>query len=83
MRTGGGTKLVCHLQAVLKQRQPYVSWQLRVLQDAGMVESRCEGLYIYYRLSDPRVVQVLDAILGPTGEPRHPSVCAFPECQQA
>jgi DNA-binding transcriptional ArsR family regulator len=74
---------VCHLQAVLKQRLPYVSQQLRALRDAGLVESRRDGLYIYYRLGDCKVVQVLDAILGPTGEPRHPSACTCPECQQA
>jgi DNA-binding transcriptional ArsR family regulator len=73
---------VCHLQAVLKQRQPYVSQQLRALRNAGLVDSRRDGLYIYYRLSDSRVLQVLDAILGPTGEPRHPPACACPECQQ-
>lgn len=74
---------VCHLQSVLKQRQPYISQQLRALRDAGLVESRRDGLYIYYRLSECKVVQVLDAILGPTGEPRHPSACACPECQPA
>lgn len=74
---------VCHLQAVLKQRQPYVSQQLGILRDAGLVDSRRDGLYIYYRLSDSKVVQVLDTILGPTGEPRHPTACACPECQQA
>ena len=72
---------VCHLQAVLEQRQPYVSQQLRTLQDAGVVESRRDGLYIYFRLSDHKVVQVLDTILGPAGKPRNPSTCACPECQ--
>jgi len=74
---------VCHLQAVLKQRQPYVSQQLGILRDAGLVDSRRDGLCIYYRLSDSKVVQVLDTILGPTGEPRHPTARACPECQQA
>lgn len=74
---------VCHLQAVLKQRQPYVSQQSGILRDAGLVDSRRDGLYIYYRLSDSKVVQVLDTILGPTSEPRHPTECACLECQQA
>lgn len=72
---------VCHLQAVLKRRQPYVSQQLRALRDAGLVDSRRDGLYIYYRLSDPQVVQVLDAILGPAGQPRHHPDCTCPACQ--
>jgi DNA-binding transcriptional ArsR family regulator len=74
---------VCHLQAVLKRRQPYVSQQLRALRDAGPVESRREGLYIYYRLSDLQVVQALAATLGPAGQPRHRVGCTCPECQRA
>ena len=73
---------VCHLQSVLKQRQPYVSQQLRALRDAGVVDSRRDGLHIYYRLSDPSVVQVLDAVLGPASEPRHSSACTCPKCRQ-
>lgn len=72
---------VCRLQSVLKQRQPYVSQQLRALRDAGVVDSRRDGLYIYYRLSDPHVLQALDAVLGPAGRPRHHADCTCPECQ--
>jgi DNA-binding transcriptional ArsR family regulator len=72
---------VCHLQAVLRQRQPYVSQQLGILRDAGLVDSRRDGLYIYYRLNDPHVVQALDAMLGPAGHPRHHPDCTCPECQ--
>jgi DNA-binding transcriptional ArsR family regulator len=78
-----GEACVCHLQVVLKQRQPYVSQQLRALRDAGLVESRREGLYIYYRLSDPQVVRALDVALGPAGQPHHHAGCTCPECQRA
>lgn len=73
---------VCHLQTVLKQRQPYISQQLRALKDAGVVDSRREGLYIYYRLSNPRVVQALDVMLGPAGQPRHHPECTCPQCRR-
>lgn len=73
---------VCHLQTVLKQRQPYISQQLRMLREAGVVEGRREGLYIYYRLSNPRVVQALDVMLGPAGQPRHHPECTCPECRR-
>jgi ArsR family transcriptional regulator len=72
---------VCHLQAILKQRQPYVSQHLRVLRDAGVAKSRRDGTFIYYRLTEPTLVQVLDVTLGPAGMPRHPSACTCPECQ--
>jgi len=77
-----GEACVCRLAVTLQQRQPYVSQQLMLLRAAGVAESRRDGVFIYYRLSDPRIVQVLDAILGPAGKPRHPSACTCPECQQ-
>jgi ArsR family transcriptional regulator len=51
---------VCHLTAILGQRQPYVSQQLASLREAGLVADRREGTLIYYRLSDERLATVLD-----------------------
>jgi ArsR family transcriptional regulator len=74
---------VCHLQAILKQRQPYVSQQLRVLRDAGLAQSRKDGTFVYYRLADLRLIPVLDAMLGTVGRTRRTSVCTCPACQPA
>lgn len=43
---------VCELQAVLDLSQPSVSKHLRILEEAGLVESRKDGLWVNYRLSD-------------------------------
>jgi ArsR family transcriptional regulator len=51
---------VCHLTAILGQRQPYVSQQLATLRDAGLVADRREGTLIYYRLADKHLAQLLD-----------------------
>jgi ArsR family transcriptional regulator len=51
---------VCHLTAVLGQRQPYVSQQLATLREAGLVTDRREGTLIYYRLADDALMTVLD-----------------------
>src|SRR3972149_3690914 len=56
----GGEACVCHIQAVLGQRQAYVSQQLMTLRDAGLVTSRKEGLGVYSRLSHPNLFTVLD-----------------------
>jgi len=48
---------VCHLTAILGQRQPYNSQQLMVLRDAGLVLDRKEGLIVYYRLADRAVLE--------------------------
>lgn len=43
---------VCELQAVLGLAQPSVSKHLRILEEAGLVEHRKEGLWVNYRLPD-------------------------------
>jgi DNA-binding transcriptional ArsR family regulator len=49
----GGETTVGDLVAVLEQSQPRVSRHLRLLVEAGLVESFREGRSIYYRWSAP------------------------------
>lgn len=51
---------VCHLTAALRRRQPYVSQQLAVLRDVGLVLDRRDGLMIHYRLASPRVLDLME-----------------------
>jgi DNA-binding transcriptional ArsR family regulator len=51
---------VCHLTAVLGRRQPYVSQQLAILRESGLVTDRREGTLIYYRLGDDLLATLLD-----------------------
>lgn len=71
---------VCHLQAVLGRPQAYVSQQLRVLREAGVVTDRKDGLLVYYRLNDSRVMRLLEEILGPASGPSCPAGCPCPKC---
>ena len=43
---------VCEIQHVLKGSQPNVSHHLKTLYEAGLVESKKDGLWISYRLPD-------------------------------
>lgn len=89
---------VCHLTAVLRKPQPYVSQQLSLLKDADLVADRREGTLIYYRLRNERVAELLTAGRSAvyweveTGEggqefmpvPENPAPgCPCPRCQQA
>lgn len=74
---------VCHLQTVLRRPQAYISQQLRVLREAGIVTDDKDGLNIYYRLSDPQVERLLEEVLGPAGESRRLPNCPCPHCQSA
>ncbi|MBN1401357.1 MAG: winged helix-turn-helix transcriptional regulator [Anaerolineae bacterium] len=56
-----GEACVCHLTAILGQRQPYVSQQLMTLREAGLVNDRKDGIMVYYSLSDGRMQAVIQA----------------------
>ena len=57
-----GESCVCHIQAMLDQRQAYISQQLNILRQAGLITSRKEGLRVYYKISDPELFQLLDHV---------------------
>lgn len=62
-----GELCVCHLESALSLSQPNVSRQLGVLRAAGVVESRREGSWVYYRLApqmDELCKQQLKALSG-------------------
>jgi DNA-binding transcriptional ArsR family regulator len=71
---------VCHLQAVLRRPQAYVSQQLRVLREAGVVADRKDGLLVYYRIVDPQVERLLMETLGPAGDATRLPACPCPKC---
>jgi len=53
---------VCHLTAVLDAQQPYVSKQLAILREAGLVADRRDGLMVYYRVQDERVMDAVRSV---------------------
>jgi len=57
----GSECCVCHLTTALKQRQPYVSQQLMILREAGLVLDRKEGVIVYYRLADQRLAALMES----------------------
>lgn len=63
-----GEECVCHLEAALGYRQAYISQQLAVLREAGLVEDRREGWNIFYRVSEPAIYEVIAAICHLAGE---------------
>jgi ArsR family transcriptional regulator, arsenate/arsenite/antimonite-responsive transcriptional repressor len=54
---------VCNLTASFDLSQPTISHHLRILRDAGLVESTRRGTWAYYRLV-PEAVEVLRGALG-------------------
>ena len=79
-----GEACVCHLEAHLVYRQPYISQQIMVLRKAGLLAERKDGTYVFYRLADTRVVKLLAMLLPePVGRQRRVpgrAPCSCPEC---
>ncbi len=80
-----GEHCVCHLEAHLGFRQSYISQQLAVLREAGLVQDRREGWNIFYRVTEPGIYTILDAARMLLGEsiPPPPSgavSCPCPKC---
>ena len=77
-----GEICVCHIERALHKRQAYISQHLMILRDAGLVESRKDGLQVYYRLSNQQTAELLDTLLGTLSEPRHEVIagCTCPAC---
>ncbi len=59
-----GETCVCHIEQALDKRQAYISQQLMTLRDAGLVDSRKDGLQVYYRLIDDQMNDLLDLLVG-------------------
>jgi ArsR family transcriptional regulator, arsenate/arsenite/antimonite-responsive transcriptional repressor len=61
-----GELCVCHIEEALKLSQPSASRQLAVLKNAGVVEPRRAGSWVYYRLAaqaDPSCDRQLRALV--------------------
>ncbi len=80
-----GERCVCHMEAYLGYRQSYISQQLAVLREAGLIQDRRDGWNIYYRVTNPNIYAVLDAVQNFTGRPVESSdgrvvSCNCPHC---
>src|SRR5205823_3597759 len=56
----GGERCVCELQDELDAAQSRLSFHLKVLKDAGLVEDRKEGRWSYYRIAPESLAEVHD-----------------------
>ncbi len=62
-----GEHCVCHMEAYLGLRQAFISQQLAVLREAGIIVDRRDGWNIFYRVITPQIYDLLDAANRMTG----------------
>ncbi len=50
--------------AVLDKPQPTISHHLNLLKNAGLLKWRKEGVWIHYKLSNPKLPEYLKELIG-------------------
>jgi DNA-binding transcriptional ArsR family regulator len=80
-----GEHCVCHMETYLGFRQSYISQQLSVLRESGLVQDRRDGWNIFYRVVDGRIYEVIDTVRRITGQAgpeirKSDLLCTCPHC---
>lgn len=85
-----GEECVCHIENHLGYRQAYISQQLAVLRDAGLIQDERDGWNVYYRVARPEVFALIDVARTMVGLPvthrasnARESDCPCPRCSSA
>lgn len=90
LATTEGEACVCHLEAHLGLRQAYISQHLMAMRESGILATRRDGRYIYYRLADPtlpgfleqagRLAEISSGDLQRPNQPPPGTACTCPHC---
>jgi DNA-binding transcriptional ArsR family regulator len=81
-----GEQCVCHMEAMLKLRQAYISQHLKVLKDAEIVSDRRDGWNMYYRVTQLEIFEIMDTMFSLAGQPEDiphahsRAECPCPKC---
>ena len=81
---------VCHINAILDLRQAYVSQQLAVLREGGVINDQKDGWNVFYHITNPEMYEFIDIawkIIDPEGKLNKadlsiPEDCDCPRCQE-
>ncbi len=87
---GRGEACVCHLETALGWRQAYISQHLMALRKADILTDRREGRYIFYRLKNASLLDLITASarlsglnlesITPLISTRNNPSCECPQC---
>lgn len=55
-----GELCVCEIIMALEKPQSTVSHHLNVLKNAGFIKGRKEGVWIHYKLNNPKIIHIIE-----------------------
>ncbi len=73
-KLGDGERCVCDLMDALDSAQSRLSFHLKCLKDAGLVDDRREGRWVYYALNPEAVAAIEAAVAALHPSRRRPAV---------
>ena len=76
---GEADPCVCHLEATFHWRQAYLSQHLMALRKTGILVASRDGRNMHYRLSDPRLLDLIRQAAGLQGVDL-PKMAPSPTC---
>ncbi|MHA2296590.1 MAG: ArsR/SmtB family transcription factor [Candidatus Hodarchaeales archaeon] len=59
----GISKCICELESVLEVSQPTITHHIRILQRAGIIESKRESRWLLSTIKDKKVMDIVDSLL--------------------
>lgn len=65
-----GERCICEIAPYFQQERSVVSRHLSRLEAAGVVRSRREGRRVFYRLTDQRMLKLLDVVIDIVKHPQ-------------
>lgn len=76
---GAGERCACDLCGCCEDSQPLLSFHLRTLREAGLVETRREGRWVHYRLNREAIRELGESLLALVeGAPAPDGACCPP-----
>ncbi|MGB9980074.1 ArsR/SmtB family transcription factor [Methanobacterium sp.] len=59
-----GELCVCEIICALNKPQSSISHHLNILKNLGFIKGRKEGVWIHYRLTDPKITDLVKELIG-------------------
>ncbi|MEM1757363.1 MAG: metalloregulator ArsR/SmtB family transcription factor [Candidatus Bathyarchaeia archaeon] len=53
---------VCEIMIALELTQPTASHHLKILEDAGLIKGRKEGKWVFYKITRPEILKIMQNI---------------------